>query len=125
MNLMNIKPIRTESDYQAALHEIENLMSAQFDTPEGELLDLLVTLVTAYEQKHFPLDFPDPVAAICFHMEQQGLVPKDLEPMIGRADRVNAILTRKRPLTLTMIWRLHHDLGIPAESLIKPNSSRI
>ena len=117
---MDITPIKTDSDYRAALTEIESLMAAEYDTPEGERLDILVTLVEAYEQRHFPLDLPDPVEAIRFEMERKGLTPKDLEPMIGRPNRVYEILTRKRPLTLKMIWRLHRDLGIPAESLIRP-----
>lgn len=117
---MDIKPIKTDSDYRAALTEIESLMTAKLDTPEGERLDILVTLVEAYEQRHFPLDLPDPVEAIRFEMERKGLTPKDLEPMIGRSNRVYEILNRKRPLTLKMIWRLHRDLGIPAESLIRP-----
>jgi len=117
---MDIKPIKTDSDYRAALAEIETLMTADFETPEGERLDVLVTLVEAYEQRHFPLDLPDPVEAIRFEMERKGLTPKDLEPMIGRSNRVYEILSRKRPLTLKMIWRLHRDLGIPAESLIRP-----
>ncbi len=117
---MNIKPIKTDTDYRAALRDIETLMGAELDTPEGERLDVLVTLVEAYEQRHFPLDLPDPIEAIRFQMEQQGLAPKDLAPMIGRPNRVYEILNRKRPLTLEMIWRLHRDLGIPAESLIRP-----
>jgi HTH-type transcriptional regulator/antitoxin HigA len=117
---MDIKPIKTDSDYRATLAEIETLMTASFDTPEGERLDILVTLVEAYERRHFPLDLPDPVEAIRFEMERKGLTPKDLEPMIGRSNRVYEILNRKRPLTLKMIWRLHRDLGIPAESLIRP-----
>ena len=95
-------------------------MTATLDSPEGERLDLLVTLVEAYERHHYPMDLPDPVEAIRFEMDQKGLTPKDLEPMIGRSNRVYEILSRKRPLTLKMIWRLHRDLGIPAESLIKP-----
>lgn len=117
---MDIKPIKTDSDYRAALAEIETLMTAELDTPEGERLDILVTLVEAHERQHFPLDLPDPVEAIRFEMERKGLTPKDLEPMIGRSNRVYEILNRKRPLTLKMIWRLHQDLGIPAESLIRP-----
>lgn len=117
---MDIKPIKTDADYRAALKEIETLMIAEPDTPEGEKLDLLVTLVEAYERKHYPLDFPDPVEAIKFEMEQKGLTAKDLEPMIGKLNRVYEVLNRKRSLTLTMIWRLHRELGIPAESLIKP-----
>ena len=118
---MDIKLIKTDADYRAALAEIETLMAATLDSPEGERLDLLVTLVEAYERNHYPMDLPDPVEAIRFEMEQNGLTPKDLEPMIGRSNRVYEILSRKRPLTLKMIWRLHRDLGIPAESLIKPS----
>ena len=117
---MDIKPIKTDNDYRGALAKIETLMTAKLDTPEGERLDVLVTLVEAYELRHFPLDLPDPVEAIRFEMERKGLTPKDLEPMIGRSNRVYEILNRKRPLTLKMIWRLHRDLGIPAESLIRP-----
>ena len=117
---MNIQPIKTDQDYRTALRAIESLMSAELDSKEGERLDILVTLIEAYERQHFPLDLPDPVEAIRFQMEQKGLVPKDLEPMIGRSNRVYEILNRKRPLTLKMIWRLHQQLGIPAESLIRP-----
>ena len=116
---MNIKPIKTKADYRATLKEIESLMGALPNTPQGERLDVLVTLVEAYEKKHYPLDLPDPVEAIKFRMEQLGLTPKDLEPMIGRLNRVYEVLNHKRPLTLKMIWRLHQGLGIPAESLIK------
>src|SRR5687767_4027751 len=117
---MHIKPIRTKADYRAALKEIEALIHAKADTPGGERLDVLVTLVEAYEAKHYPMDLPDPVEAIKFRMEQMGLAPKDLVPMIGQLNRVYEVLNRKRPLTLKMIWRLHRELGIPAESLIKP-----
>ncbi len=117
---MDIKPIKTDADYRAALKEIETLMMAAADSPEGEKLDVLVTLVVAYESKHFPLDLPDPVEAIKFEMEQKGLTVKDLEPMIGKSNRVYEILNRKRSLTLKMIWKLHEGLGMPAESLIKP-----
>lgn len=117
---MDIKPIKTDADYRAALKEIETLMMAELDTPAGEKLDVLVALVEAYERKHYPLDLPDPVEAIKFEMEQKGLTAKDLEPMIGKSNRVYEILNHKRSLTLKMIWRLHHELGIPAESLIKP-----
>lgn len=117
---MDIKPIKSDTDYRSVLAEIATLMRAEADTPEGERLDILVTLVEAYERRHYPLDLPDPVEAIRFQMEQKGLSPKDLEPMIGRSNRVYEVLSRKRPLTLKMIWRLHRDLGIPAESLIKP-----
>ena len=119
---MDIKPIKTDADYRAALKEIETLMMAEPDTPEGEKLDVLVTLVEAYERKHYPLALPDPVEAIKFEMEQKGLTVKDLEPMIGKSNRVYEILNHKRSLTLKMIWRLHEQLGIPAESLIKQPS---
>lgn len=117
---MKIKPIRTKADYKAALKEIQSLMGARRNTPEGERLDVLVTLVEAYELKHFPLELPDPIEAIKFAMDQQGLSVKDLEPMLGRSNRVYEVLNRKRPLTLKMIWRLHKELGIPAECLIRP-----
>ena len=116
---MDIKPIKTDADYRSALKEIGMLMIAELDAPEGEKLDVLVTLVEAYEQKHYPLDLPDPVEAIKFEMEQKGLTVKDLEPMIGKSNRVYEVLNHKRSLTLKMIWRLHEQLGIPAESLIK------
>jgi HTH-type transcriptional regulator/antitoxin HigA len=117
---MDIKPIKTDADYQAALKEIESLMMAEPDSPEGEKLDVLVTLIEAYEAKHFPMDLPDPVAAIKFEMERKGLTVKDLEPMIGKSNRVYEVLNHKRSLTLKMIWKLNRELGIPAESLIKP-----
>ncbi|HET9679765.1 MAG TPA: transcriptional regulator [Gammaproteobacteria bacterium] len=119
---MHIKPIKTDADYRAALKDIENLMTAEAETPQGEKLDILVTLVESYERKHYPLGLPDPVEAIKFEMEQKGLSVKDLEPMIGRSNRVYEILNHKRSLTLKMIWKLHEGLGIPAESLIKPSS---
>ncbi len=121
---MDIRPLKTEADYQAALKEIETLMHATEETPEGDRLDVLVTLVEAYEARHYPLDLPDPVEAIKFTMEQKGLTVKDLEPMIGRTNRVYEILNHKRPLTLKMIWRLHKGLGIPAESLIRQEEDR-
>jgi len=117
---MDVKPIRTEEDYRSTLQEIELLMNAGPGTPAGERLDVLVTLVEAYEAKHYPVDLPDPIEAIKFAMEQRGLTVRDLEPMIGRPNRVYEILARKRPLTLKMVWKLHQGLGIPAESLIKP-----
>ena len=117
---MDIKPIKIDADYRAALKEIETLMMAEPDTPEGEKLDVLVTLVEAYESKHHALDLPDPIEAIKFEMERKGLTVKDLEPMIGKSNRIYEILNRKRSLTLKMIWKLHRELGVPAESLIKP-----
>jgi HTH-type transcriptional regulator/antitoxin HigA len=121
---MDIKPIRTEADLQAALKAVEGLMDAQADSPEGEHLDLLVTLIEAYERQHFPMDLPDAVEAIKFRMEQQGLTAKDLEPLIGRRNRVYEVLNRKRSLTLAMIQKLHAGLGIPAESLLRQTTVR-
>ena len=117
---MHIKPIKTRADHRAALKEIETLMMAKLNTPEGERLDVLVTLVEAYERKHYAIELPDPVEAIKFAMEQRGLSVKDLVPMIGAPNRIYEVLNRKRPLSLKMIWRLHKNLGIPAESLIRP-----
>lgn len=117
-----LRPIRTDDDHRAALREL----SAFFDlepepgTPEGDRFEVLLTLVESYEAKHFPIDLPDPVEAIKFRMEQSGLTAKDLQPMIGRLNRVYEVLNRKRPLTLPMIWKLHQGLGIPAENLIRP-----
>ena len=117
---MDIRPIRTGADYKATLKEISALMDMDpaAGTPEGDRLDILTTLVQAYEARHFPIDTPDPVEAIKFRMEQSGLSVKDLEPLIGRSNRVYEILNRKRPLTLGMIRRLHRQLGIPAQVLI-------
>ena len=117
---MHIKPIKTRADHRAALKEIETLMMAKRNTPQGERLDVLVTLVEAYERKHYAIELPDPVEAIKFAMEQRGLSVKDLVPMIGGTNRIYEVLNRKRPLSLKMIWRLHKNLGIPAESLIRP-----
>lgn len=116
---MDIAPIKTKQDHLRALKEIESLMTATRNSPEGDRLDVLVTLVEAWETKHYPLDLPDPVAAIRYHMEQNGLAPKDLVPYIGGRGRVSEVLNGKRRLSLKMIWRLHRGLGIPAESLIK------
>ena len=121
---MEINPVRTRADHRAALKEIESLMTARPRTPEGERLDVLVTLVEAWERKHYPMEFPDPIEAIKFHMEQSGLGPKDLVPMIGQLNRVYEVLAGKRALTLQMIRRLHKDLGIPAESLINASRAR-
>ena len=116
---MNIKPIKSEADYEAALKEIDRLFNAQLGTPEGDKLDVLLTLVDAWEDKHHPIDPPDPIEAIKFYMEQQGLSRKDLEPFIGQRQRVADVLNRKRPLSLEMIRKLHRGLGIPAEILIQ------
>lgn len=117
---MDIRPIHTEADYKTTLKEISTLMESDPDlgTPEGDRLDILVTLVQAYEAKHMPIDAPDPVEAIKFRMEQSGLSVKDLEPIIGKSNRVYEVLNRKRPLTLAMIRRLHKNLGISADVLI-------
>ena len=116
---MNIKPIRNKRDYDAALRSVETLMTAKRGTLDGDRLDVLTTLVEAYEAKHFALDLPDAVEAIRFIMEQRNLTAKDLVPYIGRTNRVYEILNHKRPLTMEMVWKLHTGLGIPAESLIK------
>lgn len=117
---MNIRPIHTNADYKAVLKEISELMQSdpELGTPKGDRLDILVTLVQAYEARHMPITPPDPVEAIKFRMDQCGLSVKDLEPLIGKPNRVYEILNRKRPLTLAMIRRLHHNLGIPAGVLI-------
>lgn len=117
-----LHPLRTDADYRAALVRAEAL----FDLPQepdpaselGAYFDALVTLIEAYERKHFPIEAPDPIEAIKFRMEQQGLTPADLQPMIGRLNRVYEVLARRRPLTMAMVRRLHAQLGIPAESLI-------
>jgi HTH-type transcriptional regulator / antitoxin HigA len=121
---MEIAPLKNRRDYRQALKEIETLMQARRNTPEGDRLDVLVTLVEAWERKHYPLDMPDPVEAIKYHMEQNGLAPRDLIPFIGSRNRVHEVLNRKRPLTLKMIQRLHAGLGIPAESLLKIGRDR-
>lgn len=122
---MDVTPIKTRRDYRRALKEIEALMDAEPGTPEGDRLDLLATLVEAWEAKHYRIDLPDPVEAIKYHMEQKGLEPRDLAPHIGSRNRVYEVLNRKRPLTLRMVWRLHRGLGIPAESLIKMRDERV
>lgn len=120
---MDIRPIKTDADYQATMKEIEGLMSAEVGSAAGDRLDVLVTLVEAYERQHYPINFPDPVEAIKFRMEQQGLTIDDLVPVIGRKNRVYEILARKRPLTLRMVEGLHEAFAIPAESLIKHRSN--
>jgi HTH-type transcriptional regulator/antitoxin HigA len=117
---MEIRPIKTEEDYQAALEEIESLFDASPDTPEGDRLEVLTTLVEAYEERHHSIPLPDPVEAILYHMESRGLSRRDLEPYIGSRARVSEILNRKRPLTMELIRSLHLGLGISAEVLIQP-----
>src|SRR5262245_62808195 len=115
-----IKPIRTKRDHGAALKEIERLWGSKAGTPEGDRLDVLATLIDAYEARHYPMDPPDPIEAIKFRMEQQGLSRKDLERMIGGRGRVAEVLNRKRSLSIDMIRRLHDGLGISADVLIRP-----
>jgi len=116
---MEIKPIRTEEDYQAALEEIERLMDAQPDTPAGDRLDVLATLVEAWEEKHCPIEEPDPIEAIQHRMEALGMSRKDLETMLGGRNRVSEVLSRKRPLTINMIRRLSEGMHLPAGVLIR------
>ena len=116
-----LKPIRTKADYEKALAEVERLWGAKSGTPKGDRLDVLATLIDAYEAEHYPMDPPDPVEAIKFRMEQQGLSRKDLEPLIGTRTRVAEVLNRKRSLSISMIRRLHEHLGISAEVLIRPS----
>mgnify|MGYP001029453420 CR=1 FL=1 len=115
---MEIRPVQSEADYAFALSEIDRLMDARLGSPDGVMLDALVTLVEAWERRHAPIDPPDPIAAIEFRMDQMGLARKDLEPIIGSRGRVSEILSGRRSLTLSMIRRLHGSLGIPAEVLI-------
>jgi HTH-type transcriptional regulator/antitoxin HigA len=117
---IQIRPIRTEKDHDEALARIDQLMTAKLGTPEGDELDVLVTLVDAYETEHFPMDAPDALTAIQFRMEQQGLTRKDLEPMIGSRARVSEVLSGKRRLTLPMIRRVRDGLGISADVLVGP-----
>lgn len=114
-----IKPIRTEADYERALKDIESLIDARPGTPAGDELDVLATLVEAYEAEHHAIDAPDPIALVEFVMEQRGLERSDLEPMIGTRGRVSEILSRKRPLTLAMIRRLQSGLNLPADVLVR------
>ncbi len=117
---MDIKPIKTPEDYQEALKEIEKLFDSAPDTPESDRLDVLTTLVEAYEAQHYPIPTPDPIEAIKYYMESRGLTPDNLESLIGELVNVNEILDRKKPLSLDMIRKLHNGLGITANVLIKP-----
>ena len=119
-----LKPIRSKADYEHALAEAERLWGAKAGTPEGDRLDILATLIDAYEVRHFPMDPPDPIEAIKFRMEQQGLSRKDLQPLIGTRTRVAEVLNRKRSLSIGMIRRLHEGLGISADVLIQPTLKR-
>lgn len=116
-----VKPIRSEADYEAALTEVERLWGSKAGTPAGDRLDVLATLIDAYEVERFPMDPPDPIEAIKFRMEQQGLTRRDLEQIIGTRTRIAEVLNRKRGLSIGMIRRLHQHLGISAEVLIQPS----
>ena len=115
---MNIKPIRTEEDLAAAFARVEQLWGAEIDSPEGDELEILALLIEKYEDEHYPMPPSDPIEAIKFLMEQQGLIPRDLEPFLGSSGRVCEVLNRKRKLSLAMIKRLHDGLKIPYESLL-------
>ena len=118
--MVEIRPIRTEQDYEAALDQIESLMSAAPETLEGDRLDVLVTLVEAYEARHHAIEAPDPIALLDFVIEQRGLDRAALQPMIGTRGRVSEVMSRKRPLTLAMIRNLQSKFGLPADALIQP-----
>jgi HTH-type transcriptional regulator/antitoxin HigA len=117
----DVKPIRAKKDYEAALAEVARLWGARLGTAKGDRLDVLATLIDAYEATHYPMDPPDPVEAIKFRMEQRGLSRKDLEPFIGTRTRVSEVLNRKRSLSIGMIRRLSEGLGISADVLIRPS----
>ncbi len=115
---MHIKPIRNDDDLRAAFTQLENVFQAKAGTPEADEMEILVVMIEAYENRHYPISPADPVEAIKFRMEQQGLTPRDLEPFIGPSGRVSEVLNRKRALSLRMIKRLHDGLRIPYESLL-------
>jgi HTH-type transcriptional regulator / antitoxin HigA len=117
----DVRPIRSAVDYEAALAEVALLWGAKTGTPKGDRLDVIATLIDAYEAEHFPLDPPDPIEAIKFRMEQQGLTRRDLEGIVGTRTRIAEVLNRKRGLSIDMIRRLHEKLGISAEVLIRPS----
>lgn len=119
-----VKPIRTKRDYEASLKEVERLWGAKAGTRDGDRLDVLATLIDAYEAEHYPMDPPDPIEAIKFRMEQQGLTRRDLEEIIGTRTRIAEVLNRKRGLSVGMIRRLHERLGISAEVLIRPSRKK-
>lgn len=119
--MAEVKPIRSKRDYEAALREVARLWGAKSGTRDGDRLDVLATLIDAYEAEHYPMDPPDPIEAIKFRMEQQGLTRRDLEVIIGTRTRIAEVLSRKRALSIGMIRRLHERLGISAEVLIRPS----
>jgi HTH-type transcriptional regulator/antitoxin HigA len=118
--MKNLKPIRTKADYEASLAEIERLWGARRGTRRGDRLDILATLIDAYESEHYPMDPPDPIEAIKFRVEQQGLSRKDLAEILGSRTRVAEVLNRRRGLSINMIRRLHQKLGISVDVLIRP-----
>jgi HTH-type transcriptional regulator/antitoxin HigA len=118
--MSDVKPIRTEADYEAALVEVERLWGAKAGTAKGDRLDVLATLIDVYENQHYPMDPPDPIEAIKFRMEQQNLTRKDLEGIVGTRTRIAEILNRRRGLSINMIRRLHEKLGISTDILIRP-----
>lgn len=117
---LDINPITTESDYEVALREIQRLWEAPHGSPEGDKLDVMVTLVDAYEQQHYPIPPADPVETILHHMESQGMSRRELEPYLGSQSYVSEVLNRQRALTLDMIRKLHEGLGISADILVQP-----
>ena len=119
-----VRPIRTKRDYEVALKKVERLWGAKDGTREGDRLDVLATLIDAYEAEHYPMDPADPIEAIKFRMEQQGLTRRDLEGIIGTRTRIAEVLNRKRGLSIAMNRRLHERLGISAEVLIRPSRKR-
>ena len=121
---MEIRPIRSKADYRAALKEVERLWNAEPGTRNGDRVDVLVTLIEAYEAKHHPIPAPDPIAAIEFMLEQKGMTRRDLEPAIGSRGRVSEVLTRKRPLTLPMVRTLSKLLDIPTAILAQAYETR-
>ncbi len=120
---MKIKPIRSDRDYQLALERVEKLWGAAANTPPGDELEVLVTLIEAYERQNYPIDLPDPLDAIKFRLEQSGKDFKTLVGIVGQRSRVYEVMRGDRPLSLTMIRNLHRELGIPAEVLIRPIQS--
>ena len=122
--MSDVKPIRSEKDYEAAVAEVESLWGSKSGTAKGDRLDVLATLIESLETAHYPMDQPDPIEAIKFRMEQQGLTRKDLEGIIGTRARIAEVLDRKRGLSIAMIRRLNAELHIPAEILIKPTRKR-
>lgn len=121
---MQIRPIKTKADHRAALKEIERLMDAKPGTPAGDRLEILTALVDHYESQHEPVELPDPIDALLYHMESRGLMRRDLEPYLGSRARVAEVLNRRRALTIEMIRKLHEGLGISADVLIRPYTVR-